>query len=220
MANRSLAGGARAGARQAIAVVIPLALSVVAPAVSLVIALVLSRARPACRRNEPVPSAAPPAPAPASSAHPEPFVHPLIPSEPVASPQARPECSYGALVPVAARIREAQKLGTRALEPTKKKKKKDGLPRCGTPALAELEHQVKGELADRVRICVGQDGPLDPEWNLLEAALASLGNCIDCTRMSEGREVDCQRTAARVTQAEADAAKAKSDDLKRELAPR
>jgi hypothetical protein len=218
MANRSLAGGARAGARQAIAVASPLALSVVAPAVSLVIALVLSLALPACRRNEPAPSAAPPALP--SGAHPEPFVHPPIPSEPVASPQARPECSYAALVPVAARIREAQTLGTRALVPAKKKKKKDGLPRCGTPAQAELEHRVKGELADRVRICVGQDGPLDPEWNLLEAALASLGNCIDCTRMSEGREVDCQRTAARVTQAEADAAKAKSDDLKRELAPR
>jgi hypothetical protein len=58
-----------------------------------------------------------------------------------------------------------------------------------------------------VRICVGQDGPLDPEWNLLEAAVASLGECIDCTRMSEGREVDCQRTAQRIDQAESDAAK-------------
>jgi hypothetical protein len=193
MADRSLAGRARARARLAVVVV------------------ALSLALPACRRNEPAPSAVPPPPAPASSAHPEPFVHPPIPSEPVAPAQARPECSYAALVPVAARIREAQKLGTRALGPTnprkKTKRKKDSLPRCGTPAQAELEHQVKGELADRVRICVGQDGPLDPEWNLLEAALASLGNCIDCTRMSEGREVDCQRTAARITQAEGDAAK-------------
>jgi len=190
MANRSLAGGARAWARLA---------SVVA----------LSLTFTACHRSQPAPSAAPSSPvsAPAGSAHPEPFVHPPIPTEPT-TPQARPECSYPALVPVAARIREAQKLGTRALEPTKKKKKKnDALPHCGTPAQAELEHQVKGELADRVRICVGQDGPLDPEWNLLEAALASLGNCIDCTRMSEGREVDCQRTAARITQAESDAAK-------------
>ena len=186
MANRSLAGGARAWARLA---------SVVA----------LSLTFTACHRSEPAPSS--PVPAPASSAHPEPFVHPPIPTEPT-TPQVRPECSYPALVPVAARIREAQKLGTRALEPTKKKNKKnDARPHCGTPAQAELEHQVKGELADRVRICVGQDGPLDPEWNLLEAALASLGNCIDCTRMSEGREVDCQRTAARITQAESDAAK-------------
>jgi hypothetical protein len=192
MAHRSLAGGDRAWARRASVVVVAMALS-----------LTIST----CRRNEPAPSAAPP-PSPPSSAHPEPFVHPPIPSEPAPTPQARPECSYAALVPVAARIREAQKLGVRALEPTKKKKrKKDGLPRCGTPAQVELEHQVKGELADRVRICVGQDGPLDPEWNLLEAALASLGNCIDCTRMSEGREVDCQRTAARITQAETDAAK-------------
>jgi hypothetical protein len=175
---------------------------------SLTLLLMLSLTLLGCRRNEPAPSAPAPRPsAPASTAHPEPFVHPPIPSEPAASAQARPECSYLAMVPVAARIREAQKLGVRALEPTKKKKKNDGLPRCGTPAQAELEHQVKGELADRVRICVGQDGPLDPEWNLLEAALASLGNCIDCTRMSEGREVDCQRTAARLTQAESDAAK-------------
>jgi hypothetical protein len=186
---------------QAVSPAIPLMRS---PALLLMLSLTLL----GCRRNEPASSAPAPRPsAPASTAHPEPFVHPPIPSEPAASAQARPECSYLALVPVAARIREAQKLGMRALEPTKKKKKKDGLPRCGTPAQAELEHQVKGELADRVRICVGQDGPLDPEWNLLEAALASLGNCIDCTRMSEGREVDCQRTAARLTQAESDAAK-------------
>ena len=198
MANRSLAGGARARARLRLAVV--------------VVAVAQSFLSAACGRNEPAPSAPVPPSPPASSAHPEPFVHPPIPSEPPVAPQARPECSYAALVPVAARIREAQKLGTRALEPSKSKSKKktqrkDGLPRCGTVALAELEHQVKGELADRVRICVGQDGPLDPEWNLLEASLASLGSCIDCTRMSEGREVDCQRTAARVTQAESDAAK-------------
>lgn len=196
MANRSLAGGARAGARRAGVVIV-------------VVALAQSFLSAACRRNEPAPGAPVPPLLPASSAHPEPFVHPPIPSEPAAPVQARPECSYAALVPVAARIREAQKLGTRALEPSKSKRKKakDGLPRCGTPAQAELEHQVKGELADRVRICVGQDGPLDPEWNLLEAALASLGSCIDCTRMSEGREVDCQRTAARITQAESDGAK-------------
>jgi hypothetical protein len=195
MTNRSLTGWARARARLAV---------VVALLHSFAVVLLLSLTLPSCKRNEPAP-----VPASASSAHPEPFVHPPIPSEPPATPQARPECSYAALVPVATRIREAQTLGTRALEPakSKKKKKKDGLPRCGTPALAELEHQVKGELADRVRMCVGQDGPLDPEWNLLEAALASLGSCIDCTRMSEGREVDCQRTAARVTQAESDAAK-------------
>ena len=206
MTEPSLARGARAGARLAM-VVVTLAVS---PASSLMLSvtllLMLSPTLLGCRRNEPAPSAPASRPS-APAAHPEPFVHPPIPSEPAASAQARPECSYLAMVPVAARIREAQKLGVRALEPTKKKRKNDGLPRCGTPAQAELEHQVKGELADRVRICVGQDGPLDPEWNLLEAALASLGNCIDCTRMSEGREVDCQRTAARLTQAESDAAK-------------
>ena len=176
----------------------------------IVIAVVLAPAVSGCRRDEPGRGPVPPPPAPASSAHPEPFVHPSIPTEPT-PPQPRPECSYAALVPVAARIREAQKLAARALEPpdpkNKAKKKKDRLPRCGSPAVAELDHQVKGELADCVRICVGQDGPLDPEWNLLEAALASLGACIDCTRMSEGREVDCQRTAARITQAESEAAK-------------
>jgi hypothetical protein len=156
----------------------------------------------ACKRNEPPAPAAPPA----SGAQPEPFVHPSIPAEPTPA-KARPECTYAALLPVAARMREAQKLGVRALEPTKKKRKNDPLPRCGTQAQVELDRQIKGELADRVRICVGQDGPLDAEWNLLEAALASLGECIDCTRMSEGREVDCQRTAQRIAQAESDAAK-------------
>jgi hypothetical protein len=160
----------------------------------------------ACRR-EPPPSVAPPPPPASSSAHPEPFVHPDIPAEPPPA-QARPECSYAALVPVAARIREAQKLATRALEPGKKRR--DRAPRCGSPAMAGLDRQIKIDLADRVRICVGQDGPLDPEWNLLDAALASLGACIDCGRMIEGRAVDCQRTTQRIAQAESDAAKNQS----------
>ena len=154
-----------------------------------------------CRQNTPVPQPAPP-----SSAHPAAFVHPPTPPEP--APQARPECSHLALGHVAARIRETQAVAARALEPPRShrpqgKARKWG---CGSPAMTELEREVKGDLSDRVRICVAQDGPLDAEWNLLDASLASLGVCVDCARPTPARSTDCQRTARLITQAETEAA--------------
>ncbi len=170
-------------------------------------AAALSIAFSACRNREPpasaIPPVAPPNMNPASSAHAEPFVHPPIPTEPTA-PQARPECAYAALVPVAVRIREARELALGALAP---RKKKDAAPRCGSPAMTDLDHQIKVDLGDRVRICVGQDGPLDPEWNLLDAALASLGACIDCSRSAPIRTADCRHAADQIAQAESGAAK-------------
>ena len=170
-------------------------------------AAVLSIASSACRNREPAASAIPPAPPPnanpAGSAKPETFVHPAIPAEPTV-PQARPECAYPALVPVAVRIREAREVAFRALHP---QKKQDLALRCGSSAMTELDHQIKVDLGDRVRICVGQDGPLDPEWNLLDAALASLGACMDCSRPAPTRTIDCRHAADQIAQAESGAAK-------------
>jgi hypothetical protein len=169
------------------------------------LAAALSIALVACRNREPPVSAiVPVAPSSASnSAHPAPFVHPPTPTEPT-PPQARPECSYEALVPVAARIHEEGDLAFHAIRPTRKQ---DRALRCGSPAMAELDHLIKNDLADRVRICVGQDGPLDPEWNLLDAALASLGACIDCSRSLPNRTTDCRHTADQLAQAQSEAAK-------------
>lgn len=172
-------------------------------------AVALSIALTSCRNREPAASAIQPPPAlpntnAVNGAHPAPFVHPEIPTEPPPS-QARPECSYAALVPVAARIRDARELAFRALHPPKKKQ--DPSPRCGSPAMADLDHRIKVDLGDRVRICVGQDGPLDPEWNLLDASLASLGVCMDCGRSVPSRTPDCQHAADQIAQAQSEAAK-------------
>ena len=166
--------------------------------------LSLSLALGGCRRNVPSPPSPAPSPSSASSAPSAPFVHPEIPPEP--APQARPECSYLALGRVAARIRETQGAALRAAEPRRSKRAKDRTSGCGSPAMSELESQVKGDLADRVRICVGQDGPLDAEWNLLDASLASLGVCVDCARPAPSRSTDCQRAGSLITQAESEAA--------------
>jgi hypothetical protein len=170
----------------------------------------------ACRSHEPPP--APPAVAP-RAARPSEFVHPPIPPEPTKS--ARAECSGEALVQVAARVREAQQRAARGAEPAsrnnnnnKKKSEKRTKARidqgegCGSPAMTELDREVKGPLLDRIRICVAQDEPFDPEWNLLDAGMASLGVCMSCGRVASDRAADCRRVAELVSQAEAGARKA------------
>jgi hypothetical protein len=153
---------------------------------------------PGCQRKDtaaPSPPPIPPPPARSSE-----FVHPPIPSEPVVKP-ARAECSAEGLLPIAARLREAQTRATRALELGGKglSARRDG---CGAPAMAQLAEEVKGPLLDRVLACLAQDETFDPEWNLLEAARASLASCADCARPAAGRKPDCARAAALISQAE------------------
>jgi hypothetical protein len=112
---------------------------------------------------------------------------------------ARAECSAEALLPVAARLREAHKRAARALDLGARGARHDG---CGSPAMAQVADDVKGPLLDRVLACLAQDETFDPEWNLLEAARASLGTCADCTRAAASRKPDCQRAAALIAQAE------------------
>ena len=208
MTEPSLAGGARAGARLAM-VVVTLA---VLPASSLILSLTLllmpSLTLLGCRRNGARAKRAGAATVGTGQ-------HRCTPSHSsirrFRQSQRLPRRRGRMLIPGNGAGRRAHPRGAEAggarARADQEEEKNDGLPRCGTPAQAELEHQVKGKLADSVRSASVRTGRSIRERNLLEAALASLGNCIDCTRMSEGREVDCQRTAARLTQAESDAAK-------------
>lgn len=149
-----------------------------------------------CRRKE---TATPsPSPIPPPRARPGEFVHPPIPSEPVVKP-ARAECSAEALLQIAARLREAQLRGARAVELGAKGTRRGG---CGAPAMAQLAEEVKGPVLDRVLACVAQDETFDPEWNLLQAARASLAICADCARPAAGRRPDCERVLGLVGQAE------------------
>ena len=155
-----------------------------------------------CRRRETAAAVvALPAPVPRSSAHPSEFVHPPI-IDPPPNPEARPECSTGALAHVVARIREVQKAAATVPAPPRKPGRRAG---CGSPAMAALDQQVKGDLDERVRGCVGRDGPLDAEWNSLGYSLSSLGVCLDCARPVPERKADCQRALEVVNRALTDA---------------
>ena len=158
-----------------------------------------------CRRKPaPAPPVIPPPPA-----RPSEFVHPPIPSEPVVKP-ARAECSAEALLPIAARLREIQKRAAHAIELGAKgaRARRDG---CGSPAMAQIDQDLKGPLLDRVLACVAQDETYDPEWNLLEAARAALAGCADCARPAPSRTPDCARVMPLVVQAE-QGARAKPQD--------
>ena len=149
-----------------------------------------------CRHKE---AASPsPSPIPPPPARPSEFVHPPIPSEPVVKP-ARAECAAEALQQIAARLRDAHRRAARAVELGAQGARRAG---CGSPAMAELDQQVKGPLVDRVLACLAQDETFDPEWNLLEAARASLQICADCTRPAAGRKPDCERVLSLVGQSE------------------
>jgi hypothetical protein len=181
-----------------------------APALALAAGLALG----ACRRQEvsgagamsptPGPSGAPAAlPAGARrTADPAPFVHPQIEDPPAPTQETRAECASGALVRVAARILEAQKMALSATAPSRKAGRHSG---CGSPPLAQLDGEVKGPLDDRVRVCVAQDGLFDAEWNSLSAALSSLVVCLDCGRTASERKASCLRALDVVNRAQADA---------------
>ena len=168
MANRSLAGGARARARLRLAVV--------------VVAVAQSFLSAACRRDEPAPgrprrhrrrrAALIRSRSSIRRSRPSRRLPPRRARSAHTRRWCRSRCG-------SARRRSWRRArwSPRSKARARRKRRKDWLTalRYRGEASAELEHQVKGELADRVRICVGQDGPLDPEWNLAEASLASLG---------------------------------------------
>ncbi|HET6148501.1 MAG TPA: hypothetical protein VFH68_13290 [Polyangia bacterium] len=149
---------------------------------------------PSCRRK---PAAAPPV-IPPPPARPSEFVHPPIPAEPVVKP-ARAECSAEALLPIATRLREIQERAAHAAYLGARGVRRAG---CGSPAMARIDQDLKGPLLDRVLACVAQDETYDPEWNLLDAARASLASCADCSRPAAIRKPDCARVLPLVAQAE------------------
>jgi hypothetical protein len=174
---------------------------VVAPRIALgiesalmVLALVLALGATACSRKE---APAPPPVIPPPPARPSEFVHPPIPSEPVIKP-ARAECSAEAVQVIAGRVGEVARRAARALDLRRPAARREG---CGSPVMAQIDHEIKGPLLDRIRGCVAQDETFDPEWNLLDTAMISLTTCADCARAAAGRRPECQRVTDLVRQA-------------------
>jgi hypothetical protein len=145
------------------------------------------------------------APARAAASHALPFTHPLLSQ---AGPHiAHENCSKEALWMVAYQLRDVHKKAERARvdqvrrqgrNPAKKQVKAAataGGPSalsCPTPEADELGRQVRSETMRRVGACVGQDKPLDPEWDMVNSGVLALGVCLDCGRSPEARAKDCK----------------------------
>jgi hypothetical protein len=123
-----------------------------------------------------------------------PFIHALLSQ--ASNSVSHEDCSQPALVRVVEQIRQVQKG-----------------PGCPAPAAVTAGADVRGTLLDRVAGCVGRDGPLDAEWDMLNAGVLSLGGCLDCARPAKARSIDCKRSRETVDRAEKSARKAATGGL-------
>jgi hypothetical protein len=147
---------------------------------------------------------APPAPAPAPPRRPppEPFTHPLLAQ--AERPISHEDCSRGALWSVAQQIRGMHKEVARGVRMARNQGKTAGAPggACQPPALEDLAKIVRGPLQERVGGCVGRDGPYDPEWDMVNSGVLSLGVCLDCSRPPEQRAGDCKHALEAIDRAQ------------------
>jgi hypothetical protein len=184
------------------------------------IAILLFAALPiGCRRPEANPATAPAIDAAAAAAAAAasmararaasarvPFVHALLSQ--AESHVAHEDCSPGALRAVAEQVRDIQRKG--ASSTTAASHMGSDATGCPSAVAEELRPQVKGPLLDRAGACVGRDGPLDAEWDMLNSAVLSLGLCLDCSRAAKERGADCKRSRAVIDRVEKSARKAAS----------
>jgi hypothetical protein len=148
-----------------------------------------------CRRSAPPPGASSEAPVAArprlpAARHEPPFTHPLLAGATTAV--THENCSRSALGVV---VERAQTFEVKA-DPAAGQagsKRAGGPNACPSPAAAETEKVVRGELLPRVDGCVARDGPLDPQWDVVHAAVLSLGVCLDCTRPHDEQVAQCRR---------------------------
>jgi hypothetical protein len=128
-----------------------------------------------------------------------PFIHDLLSR--AANKPSHADCSPGALARVTEQVRSLQ---ARAAIDARagKGRKSDVEASCASDAAAQRSQQIKGELLDRAAGCVGQDGPLDAEWDMVNSGLLSLGVCLDCRRTPGERAADCKRSREIIARAE------------------
>ena len=146
-----------------------------------------------CRRSEPRPavSSQPPvAPRLPATRHEPSFTHPLLAGATTAV--THENCSRSALGAV---VERAQAIEAKA-DPAAGQlgaKRAGGSDACPSPVAVETEKMVRGELLPRVDACVARDGPLDPQWDVVHAAVLALGVCLDCTRPRAEQTAQCRR---------------------------
>jgi hypothetical protein len=146
-----------------------------------------------CRRSVPPPavsSEAPVAPRLPPARHEPPFTHPLLAGATTAV--THENCSRSALGAVVERTQAFELKADPAAGPVGAKRA-GGPDACPSPAAAETEKMVRGELLPRVDACIARDGPLDPQWDVVHAAVLSLGVCLDCSRAHDEQAAQCRR---------------------------
>jgi hypothetical protein len=118
-----------------------------------------------------------------------PFAHPLLAG--ATTEVSHEDCSRPALSAVVGRVL--------AIEAKAAPSGRAGPPKLGTgegcpsSAAGELAKTLRGELLPRVGGCVARDGPLDPQWDMVNSAVLSLGVCLDCPRPLGERTAQCRR---------------------------
>jgi hypothetical protein len=121
--------------------------------------------------------------------HQAPFAHPLLAG--ATTEVTHEDCSRPALLAVVARTLAIE---VEAAPTAPRQRSKPGTNEgCPSPAAADLGKIVRGELLPRVGGCVARDGPLDPEWDMVNSAVLSLGVCLDCRRARDEQVTQCRR---------------------------
>jgi hypothetical protein len=122
--------------------------------------------------------------------HEAPFTHPLLAGATTAV--THENCSRSALGAVVERAQAIEARAHPAPGPAGAKRA-GGSTACPSAAAGETEKTVRGELLPRVDGCVARDGPLDPQWDVVHAAVLSLGVCLDCSRPRAEQAAQCRR---------------------------
>jgi hypothetical protein len=135
-----------------------------------------------------------------------PFSHPLFAQ--AAAPPPHQDCSWDGLRGTIAQIRGVARraapfeAGGARKPAAARKDEAAAAPDCAPPLTAILSRQVKGPMLARVGACVGQDGPLDAEWDLVNSGLLSLDTCLDCARAPAERTAGCKRARESIDRAD------------------
>jgi hypothetical protein len=164
------------------------------PAAAIVLVAAIGGAGAGCHRDGGAPVGGVPAaggaPAPRRPvARREPaFSHPLLAG--ATTEVTHEDCSRPALVTVANRLLAIEAKADPAATRGGPKHPSES---CPSPVAEETEKIVRGELFTRVGGCVARDGPLDPQWDMVNSAVLSLGVCLDCRRGRDEQATQCRR---------------------------
>lgn len=136
---------------------------------------------------------------------PAPYVHPIVPSDPVVNLPPR-NCRVPDLQMTSAGVAQ-----TRMQVALYEARRQRGQTCRDDADMRALQPQIE-VLAQEAGRCVAQDAQLDAAWNLIQSAVMVLRTCADCEAAPAARQKGCDRTRQLI--AEADRARRQVTDGK------